>query len=313
MRWIAVLLGILVLATPAASAQLPPSPFAPAVSVNIVDEEGTVSLDSAAEFEVTVKNEGAAFPVGNEASAADVVLKVTGAPPGWTATITPSSFSLQNGESRNDIRLRVSVSGDATARQADLTVTAELDSPLEGLDPLTSPTGNPQRATATDTIAMTWDDSLTRDVLEALGPWIYAVLLLLVAAVLVAVGLTLAARRSLVRLSSTMRELNVPLGGRAVFALQAEGLGKQANNVLLQVSAVPEGWAAFLPTPELTLQPGEIKDLTLVVIPAKQAAVGTRQAVLVSATTAKAPKASANLEFVAIVGPPELKKRASGT
>lgn len=315
MRLLAALLGLSLLAL-TASAQAPASPFAPAVGINIVDDEGVVSIDGAAEFDVTVTNQGTAFPVGNEASAADVALKVTGAPEGWTATISPSSFSLQNGQSRTDIRLRVSVSADATERTAQLTVTAELDSPLEGLDPITGPTGNSQRATATDTVEVTWKDSITRDVLETLGPWIYAVLLLLVAAVLVAIGLTVATRRSLVQLSSTMRELTVPAGGRAVFSLQAEGLGKQANNVLLQVSTVPEGWAAFLPTPELTLQPGETKDLTLVVIAAKQAAIGTRQAVLVSATTAKAPKASANLEFVAIVGPAEAKpkgKRPSET
>lgn len=315
MRLLAALVGLCLLAL-TASAQTPASPFAPAVSINVLAEDGVVSLDGAAEFEVTVKNEGTAFPVGNEATGADVALKVTGAPAGWTATISPSSFSLQNGQTRTDIRLRVSVSADATERTAELTVTADLDSPLEGLDPITSPTGNSQRATATDTIAVTWDDSITRDVLETLGPWIYAVLLVLVAAVLVAVGLTVGSRRSLVRLSSNMRELTVPGGGRAVFTLQAQGLGKQGNNVLLQVSAVPDGWAAFLPTPELNLQPSEIKDLTLVVIAPENAAVGTRQAVLVSATTAKAPKASANLEFIAIVGPPELKpkgKRASET
>lgn len=309
-------LMITLLAVAPACAQVPTSPAAPAVSVNIVAESGVVSLDAAKEFEVTVKNEGTAPPVGNEASAADVAVKVTGAPSGWTVSIAPSSFSLQNGQSRSDIVLRVSVSADATEHTAELIVTAELDSPLEGLDPITSLTGNSQRATATDTITVTWEDSLTRDVLEGLGPWIYAVLLLLVAAVLVAVGLTVGARRSLVRLSSTLRELPVPMGGRAVFSLQAEGLGKQANTVLLQVSAVPDGWAAFLPAPEITLEPGEVKDLTLVVIAPKQAAVGARQAVLVSATTARAPKASANLEFVAIVGPPELKpkgKRASGT
>lgn len=284
---------------PLAGAQAPPSP-APAVSVAFADEDGTVSVDQVTAFKLTVRNEGQAAPVGNEGTASDVVVAVSGLPEGWTASVTPSSFELMNGQSR-DVELQVSVSPDAADREADVVVTAELSSPLEGLDPILGQGGQSQKATASDALHLTRDDSVTRQVLETLGPWIYAVLLLLVASVLVAVAIYLSARRSLVRLSSDAREMMVPPGGRVAFPFRVEGLARQEDAVLLQVSAVQEGWAAFLPVPELLLEPGQVQDLTLVAIAPKNAADGARQAILVSATSAKAPKGAANLEFVATV------------
>lgn len=299
---VAILALVLVLATPAL-AQLPPvAAPAPAVSIAIDEETGTVSLDRVARFGVTVKNEGAPLPQGNEATASDVVLSVSGAPEGWTVTVIPSSMELMNGQSSTGVELQVSVSGSATAMTADLVVMAELYSPAEGLEPLLGqiPQGT-QKATATDTLQVTVDNSVTRNVLETIGPWIYAILLLLVAAVLVAVGMSLAARRALVRMSSPTREQAIAPGGRAVFPFQAEGLSKREDVVLLQVSEVQPGWAAFLPTPELVLDPGQVQELTLIVIAPADAPAGARQAVLVSATSARAPKGVANLEFVATV------------
>lgn len=283
------------------------------MSVAFAADAGTVSVDAPATFRLTVRNEGQAAPAGNEGTASDVVLTVTGLPEGWTASLTPSSFELQNGQSR-DVDLQVSVSAAAASRTADVVVNAELTSPLEGLEPILGQGGQSQRATASDTIHLTRDDSVTRQVLETLGPWIYAVLLLLVASVLVAVGIYLSSRRALVRMSSDTRELTVPPGGRVAFPFRVEGLARHEDSALLQVSAVQEGWAAFLPVPELQLQPGEVRDLTLVVIAPKGASEGQRQAVLVSATSAKAPKGAANLEFIATVhggtAPPPATRRA---
>lgn len=299
------------IAAPAA-AQAPPSPAA-AVSVAFDEERGAITVDRAATFRLVVRNDGAAMPAGNEGTASDVTLAVTGIPEGWTASATPASFALQNGQSRT-VELQVSVSPSAAAREADLVVTAELVSPLGGLDPILGPGGQSQRATASDQIHLVRDDSVTRDILEGLGKWIYAVLLLLVAAVFVAVAITLSSRRALVRLSSDTRELTVPPGGRVVFPFKVEGLARHEDSALLQVSAVQEGWAAFLPVPELALEPGQVQDLTLVVIAPKNASEGSRQAVLVSATSSKAPKGAANLEFVATVHggtPPRAAKRKS--
>ena len=292
--------ALLAAASPAA-AQVPPSPGAAAVTVQFADESGKVSLDDGASFDATVTNAGQASgtPIDDQ-NRADVTLVVTGAPAGWNVAVAPSSIELGPGESAQ-VRVQVTLAAEAEADAAELILTATLTSPLEGLDPLLGPGGASQTATANDSLRVTRDDSVTRDILEAVGPWIYAILLLLVAAVLVAVGISVASRRALVRLASDARELPVPPGGRVVFPFKVEALAKQPDTVLLQVSAVQEGWAAFLPTPEMQMDPGQLEELTLVVIAPRGAADGTRQAVLVSATSAKAPKGAANLEFIAVV------------
>lgn len=301
MRLFVAMLALALLSVTTVSAQAPPSP-APAVSVAFADEAGTITVDNPGTFKVIVRNEGSASGTPLDAqNLADVVVTVTGAPVGWTASVSPATFQLAP-QQQQEVELQVSVSADAQDDVADLTVTAVLTTPLEGLEPIFGEVpGASQSATAADTIQIARDDSVTRTILETLGPWIYAILLLLVAAVLVAVGLSVVSRRSLVRLNANARELTLPPGGRVAFPFQVEALGRQADTVLLQVSTVQEGWAAFLPVPELQLAPGEVQDLTLVVIAPKDAADDARQAVLVSATSAKAPKGAANLEFVAKV------------
>lgn len=284
-----------------AAAQGSPS-AAPGVTVTFADDAGTVTVDRPSTFRATVRNtsSGTGTP-GDGNNQADVDVHVSGLPEGWTASATPSSFRLAPG-AEQVVEVQVSVAAEATAGSADVTLTADLVSPLGGLDPvLGNIPGGSQRASGSDAIRLSRDDSVTRDVLEALGPWIYAVLLLLVAAVLVAVAISLSSRRSLVRLSSETRELQVPPGGRVVFPFQLQSLARQEDSVLLQVSAVQEGWAAFLPVPEVVLDPGQVQEMTLVVIAPRNASDGSRQAVLVSATSAKAPKGAANLEFVATV------------
>jgi hypothetical protein len=295
-----VLVTLLALAAPAL-AQLPPAPSgSPVVTVAFEDEAGKVSLDDGAVFKATVTNGGtpSGTPV-DDSNTGEVTLVVTGAPEGWIVSVTPQSFDLRPGQAQ-PVEVHVSLEASAVEKAADLVLTATMSSQLEGLEPILGQ-GATQTATASDGIRVTRNDSVTRDVLEAVGPWIYAILLLLVAAVLVAVAISLASRRALVRLSSDTRELTVPPGGRVAFPFRIEGLAKQDDAVLLQVSAVQEGWAAFLPVPEIMLVPGQSQDMTLVVISPKNAADGARQAVLVSATSAKAPKGAANLEFIATI------------
>lgn len=300
MRLSVAVVALAVLAVAVLGAAQQPSAAA-SVSVTIAGEVVKPSIDRPGSFHATVKNTGQTSPLDAQ-NQANVDVHVTGMPDGWTAVATPSSFKLAPNQ-QQDVTVTVSVSGNAQAKAADLTVTADLATQLDSLDPVLNPGGSgaTQHASGSASIHLARDDSVTRNVLETLGPWIYAVLLLLVAAVFVAVAISLAARRSLVRLSTDTRELAVPPGGRAVFPFKVEGLAKQEDSVLLQVSAVQEGWAAFLPVPELVLDPGQVQELTLVVIAPKNSSEGSRQAVLVSATSAKAPKGAANLEFVATV------------
>lgn len=299
MRVSAVLpvLGLLLALTAGVVAQAPSA--SPSVTVTAAVGEGTVTVEEARSFSFVVKNTSQSTPL-DEQNKGDVAIQISGIPEGWTASATPANFEVAPGDSV-EVQVQVAVATDASARSADLTITAEMYSPLRGLEPLLGEIpGATQKATGNASLSLRVDESLTRDVLETVGPWIYALLLLLVAAVLVVVAVTVAARRTLVRLTSESRELVVPPGGKAVFTFQAESLAKEQDTALLQVSAVQEGWAAFLPVAELVLEPGQPQELTLVVIAPRDTLQGARQAVLVTATSAKAPKGAATLELVAV-------------
>lgn len=299
-------LALLLLLAADAAAQAPSA--SPSITVTAATGEGTVTVEKARSFSFTVKNTSPVTPL-DEQNKGDVAIVITGIPEGWTASANPANFEIAPGDSV-EVEVQVGVSTDADARSADLTVTAEMHSPLRGLEPLlgTIP-GATQRATGNASLSLRVDESLTRDVLETIGPWIYALLLLVVAAVLVVVAVSVAARRTLVRLAADSREVAVLPGGKAVFTFVAESVAKDPDTAFLQVSAVQDGWAAFLPLPDLALMPGQSQELTLVVIAPRDAQAGERQAVLVTATSAKAPKGAATLEFVVVVdGRDELPK-----
>lgn len=295
---------LILLAVHGAQAQ---AQVAPSVDVSGESDRGAVAVDHPATFTFTVTNTRTPAPAQGDNGADRVVIHVDGVPDGWTVNPSPSDFRLAAGD-RQQVDVQVSVS-PGSPEQATLTVVADIYSALEGLEPVISPVpGGSQHASDSATLAVQVDNSLTRDVLETLGPWVYVLLVLLVLAVLVAVAIAVSARRALVRLASDTRELRVAPGGKVAFPFRAAGLARDTDTVLLQVSAVQEGWAAFLPVPELVMEPGQAHDLTLVVIAPRTATQGTRQAVLVTATSAKAPKGAASLEFIAVVeGPADLQ------
>jgi len=289
-----------------ASAQTPSA--SPGVTITADPSNGaTVSLEHPTSFKFTVKNtsQGSGQQPLDAQDAADVAIRLAGAPEGWTASASPANFQLYPGQSTS-VTVQVAVATSSSAKDATITVSADLYSPIKGLDPvLGNVPGATQKASADATLSLARHDSTTRAVLEAVGPWIYAILLLLVAAILVAVAISVASRRTLVRLSADARELAVAPGGKVAFPFRVEALARETDTILLQVSAVQEGWAAFLPVPELTLDPGQVQDLSLVVIAARGAAQGAKQAILVTATSGKAPRGAASLEFVARVEGPE--------
>ena len=297
-------MAIAVLAAPAL-AQVPSSP-SPAVDITGETDHGTVGVEQKV-FGFTVRNNSPTAPGAEQQSKADVAVVVEGIPAEWTVSPEPATFELAPGATQS-VKVKVQVPPGAEAKAASLTVKATLVSPFEGLEPILGQ--NPQTSqTATDSAPLSIEvqNSLTRNVMETLGPWIYVLLLLLVAAVVTAIALTVAARRTLVRLAADTRELVVAPGGKVAFPFRVEGLARDTDTVLMAVSAVQEGWAAFLPVPEMVLEPGQPQELSLVMIAPRNAPQGSRQAVLVSATSARAPKGAANLEFVAMVqGPEEL-------
>ncbi len=300
--WVLAVCLVVAVAATSTQAQPPPPSFTPSITVAVQEDTGTVTVERATTFNVVVKNAGSSSGTPlDEQNKGEVTMRLEGVPDGWTASITPAAFDLAPGKSLT-VSLSVLASASSSTAKHTITVIADMATPLEGLDPiLGSVPGASQMSSGRDAIELHVDNSVTRNVLEAVGPWIYVLILALVAAVLVAVGITVASRRVLVRLATDRPELNIPPGGRVAFPLRVESLAKEDDQVILQVSAVAEGWAAFLPVPELAMVPAQVEDITLVVIAPVNAPPGTRQAILVSATSAKAARRAANVEFVAVV------------
>lgn len=303
MRTLAVALALALLAVVggASVATAQTSPLGPAVSIEGDQTEGKVTVERASSFRFTVRNNSTTSGTPLDAQdRADVEISIDGKPADWQVSVTtPQPFQLARGEQAT-IELHVSVPPESAATEATLTVVATLRPVTSNVPPILGPVQQPP-AQDSATLRLTVENSFTRNVMETLGPWIYVLLLLLVAAIVVAIAVAVAARRTLIRLTADARELAVPPGGKVAFAFQVESLAKDTDTALLQVSAVPEGWAAFLPVPELVLEPGQPQEVSLVVIAPRGTAQGTRQAILVTATSAKAPRGAANLEFVATV------------
>jgi hypothetical protein len=261
---------------------------------------GTVqsSLDEPAVVEVTVTNTAA--PSGVEALDRPrlVTLSTGDGPAGWTARVAPSEFRLAPGQSAK-ATLTVSVSASA-AETASLTVTARMYPLGVNTLPIVGPEADPE-STAAASLKATRVDSVTRDVLESLGPYVWVVLLGFVAAVVLALSILAANRRIAVRLSSAETAGKVPQGGRSSFPLRVHNITRQADTVFLRVNPLPEGWNAYLPTPQLELQGGQQEEVSVFVVAPKGAEEGTHLTVDVTATSSLAPRRPATVRFEATV------------
>ncbi len=295
---------LLLLLAASAFAQVP-SP-APSVEVSASPSEVDVSVEAPAEISIAVENTSPATgtPLDQPRT---VLLEVTGAPDGWTASVSPASLQLAAGEN-GTARLTIAVATGASDGDIALTVTAKLlplgASAIPGVGPAVDP-----EATATASVQAHRDDPVTRDILETIGPWIYVLLLAFLAAVLLSVRFVVASRRVTVALRSDQSEVTVFPGGRAAAPLVVQNLTKEEDTVVFQVSAVGNGWAAFLPVPELLLGPEATEELSLTVIASKDLESGATQSVLVTATSAQTPGRPATLSFQATVGEPEPKAK----
>ncbi|HLF16983.1 MAG TPA: hypothetical protein VI796_06110 [Candidatus Thermoplasmatota archaeon] len=296
-------LGLLLLAVCLASmlsagAQAPPSPE-PSVAISAADTEVSVSVESPTTVDLTVENTtpGTGTPLDQPRT---ILLEVSGASEGWTAHVDPVRLRLAAGATAT-ATLTISVATDAGASDATVTVVAKM-LPL-GVDaiPGVGPAVDPE-TTASVEVQAHRDDSLTRDILETIGPWIYVLFLALLAAILITVKLVVGNRRTAVALSAEAADVTVPAGGRGTLTLTVENLTKAEDTVVFQVSAVATGWAAFLPVPELQLAPQAREEIALTVIAAKDLHPGDSQSILVSATSAQAPKRPAVVTVDATVG-----------
>ena len=313
-RWLIPLLAAFVLAIPLAAAQIPtgppPIPVGPgpaSVDVKAARQSVEVSLDHADTVDITVTN--TASPSGTPFDQPrTVVLSLSEPPQGWTTHLSQTEFHLGPGNT-GKATLTVSVSGDAQEETPSVTVTAKMFGFGVTQVPVAGPQADPE-STAATVVKATRTDSVTRDVLEKVGPYIWVVLLGFVAAVVLALSLMAANRRVAVRLSSPEAEQSVAAGGRTTFPLRVHNITRQPDTVFLRASPLPEGWAAYLPTPQLDLEPGQQEEVSVVVIPPKEADTGAHQAVDVTATSALAPRRPATMRFEATVAPARRVKAA---
>jgi hypothetical protein len=307
-----VLALALLLALPhLAVAQVPPTPQAPlpgaaSVDVKAAQATVTVSLDQATQVTITVTN----TEMGTGNSQVDqprfFAVTVAGMPDGWTASLSPPTFQLKPQESRQ-ATLQVSVSGAAVDKQVRLTVTAKAYARGVNAVPVAGPTADPEALANTDVVAARADNP-QRVLLETVGPYVWILLLALVAALVIILSLVAANRRVAVRLSAAEPQRTVAPGARAVFPVLVHNITRRDDTVVLRVANVPEGWATFLPTPQLDLEAGHQEEVPVVVIAPKEAAEGTRQPFTVQATSAQAPRRPATVALEAEVVAPRKGK-----
>jgi hypothetical protein len=258
-----------------------------------------VSVDQPSTTELSVAHTGSPSGTGLD-PARRVALAVTGLPSGWTASVDPPTFDLTPGQAAK-ATLRVAVSTGAPAESGTLRITARMypGTALPGV-------GSPADPEATDSVEVqvVRVDGPNRVFIETVGPYAWVLLLAVVACVVVVVSLTAANRRVAVRIAADDTEAAAQPGGRAAFTVAVQNITRRDDTVLLRIAPLPEGWAGFLPEPQLDLQGGERAEAKVVVIPPKGTGPGTRQAVTVSATSLQAPRRPASVGLTVLVEEP---------
>lgn len=299
----------LLLALPAlAGAQAPavPLPGAAAVDVKATADPVSVSLDQPTTVTVTVTNTEQSSGNSQLDQPRLIALSAAGAPKGWTASLSPSSFAMKPGESRQ-ATLQISVSADAEDRAAKVTVTAKAYPRGVSAIPVAGPAADPE-ATANAAVNAVRSDDPQRVLLETVGPYVWILLLALVAAAVVILSLLAANRRVAVRVSASEPQHTVAPGARTVFPVLVHNITRHDDTVVLRIPEVPGGWATFLPTPQLDLEAGHQEEVPVVVIAPKDAAEGAKQPFTVVATSAQAPRRPASVVLEAEVVVPRKGK-----
>lgn len=263
------------------------------ITVTTSAKDIRVSTDSPETFTVTVERGGTdAGPVG-ELGAGDVTITITGAPEGWTAHAEPNGFSLAPGASQ-EVTITITVTPGASAGSTDLTITAT----LETADPsnLLQPGGEDSVR-----VTVTRDEGLTRDILETIGPGIWAVLGIAAAAIIVAIYLLVDARRASIRLTGLGGEAVLPAGGTASIPFHVRNTTGRREQLVLSANSPDPEWGVELPTWKLHLDPGAEEELVVAVTAPKRATAGSRGIIRVVAVPDQHPEKVATLTLTALV------------
>lgn len=284
-----------------ALAQSPPLPGAPGPDHVILHAERTelsVSLSQPDSVDVTVTNGDT--PTGTPLDVPrHISISVAGSQPGWTLGLSPSpaSFELAPGAS-GTAKLSVAVAAGAQASSIDITFKARMD-PLSPSIPAGSPFG--AGAEATTAFTARHEESLPNQFAQGLGPYLWVLILGLVAAAVVIATLLAANRRIAVRLSCAETDVDVVGGTRRTVAVRVHNLTRHSDTVLLRAGPMPDGWSVYLPNAQLDLEGGQQEEVSAVVMAPRGAEEGLRQAVELVATSAQSPRRPAALHIMATV------------
>lgn len=284
-----VALLTIALLAPSAMAQAPALPVAPSVEVEITGT-GPVSLDAAATYSVVVRNTspGTGTPLD---PIQDVVLEVTGIPAGWNAAVSPSSFELQSGQD-GTATLTVSVSGDAEATNADITITAFIE---QGLQPPLQ-----LEESGSDTVSVERVDSDARTAAETIKDYLPLAIGLSLLLFLLALLFLIMLFRRPIHLSADETSKRIRRGQGVSFPFTVTNRGRESE-VLLDVDADLDGWGAFVGVPSVHLAKGASETMDVMITAPQKVPKGT---VLHATLTASAgnDKKAATLVFEAKIG-----------
>lgn len=287
-RTLSALAVLCVLLLPAVSAQGPDQePIAIDASPTDVD----VTFADPAIVTLIVSRPGvtgspADDPVGqlfDPLASAEVDVSASGLTTGWLVALDPSGFSLAPGESR-EVQATISVTTDADAEERlDITFTATMTSP----DPsgVFVPSGQ-----ASTTVTATHDETATRDLIEAIGPGIWAILGALLVSIIVAVFLIVDSRTKVVQMGTPASEIHLTAGESADIPFWIENRARDTDRFNLSTNAGDPAWQGRLATTGVTLQAGEKQELEFTIKAAKDAKEGSRNVVRVIAVPDHAPR-----------------------
>ena len=261
-----------------------------------------ISFTDASELPVSVDQDGTRtfsvrYAAPNELPqhpqfARDVYLTVT-APQGWSATVTPSTLRLLPRESAlGTLRVMVAAEGGT-----DASIHVQATSPSR------SGTAADPGLQASATLEARRADTVTRQVLDTVGPGVY--ILLAIAPIAIVLGLIALARRPGpgVALQAVGRTATVSPGTRATFDLTIRNLARRPQPVRLHVDDATKGWAAILTEPEVVVPGGAVHKTQVVVVAPKDVATGDAVQFTVTAEAANDPRHVSRVQLEAVVSP----------
>ncbi len=235
-----------------------------------------------------------------------ILVDLEGVPDGWTANVEPAHFSLAN-HATMSVTVTVAVTPGAAADDMQVVINARLMP--RGVADVPSVGGQIEpEETASASVDVLREDPLTREALEAVGPWLWLVLAAALVLAIIAAKLVYDTRRTAVKLHCKVTEAAVLPGGRVAVPMRVENVTRVEDTIVFHVAPMPDGWSAHLPVPELDLDGHQSEELHLIIQAPANARAGDRHNVGVSAHSAQAPKRAAELVLAAVVDSDEPAK-----